>query len=72
MLAPSLSVNLTDMFYCEQQLQYDYAFMLQECILDHLEICVTEAEKRETGALNIRDFYTVYLIETKLVAYPYF
>jgi hypothetical protein len=46
--------------------------MLQECILDHMEICVTEAEKRETGALNIRDFYTVYLIETKLVAYPYF
>jgi hypothetical protein len=33
---------------------------------------VTEAEKRETGALSIRDYYTVYLIETKLVAYPYF
>jgi hypothetical protein len=32
-----------------------------------MEICVTEAEKRETGTLNIRDFYTVYLIETKLV-----
>jgi sorting nexin-4 len=46
--------------------------MFQECILDHMEICVTEAEKREAGALNIRDFYTVYLIETKLVAYPYF
>jgi hypothetical protein len=32
-----------------------------------MEICVTEAEKKETGALNIRDFYTVYLVETKLV-----
>ncbi|KAJ4428154.1 hypothetical protein ANN_24169 [Periplaneta americana] len=38
----------------------------KDCILDHMEICVTEAEKRETGALNIRDFYTVYLIETKV------
>ena len=36
-----------------------------------MEICVTEAEKRETGALNIRDFYTVYLVETKLVNLDY-
>ncbi|PNF41162.1 Sorting nexin-4 [Cryptotermes secundus] len=42
------------------------ALKKEECILDHMEICVTEAEKRETGALNIRDFYTVYLIETKV------
>ena len=42
-------------------------FVLQDCVLDHMEVCVTEAEKRETGALNIRDFYTVYLVETKLV-----
>jgi sorting nexin-4 len=46
-------------------------FVLQDCILDHMEICVTEAEKRETGALNIRDFYTVYLVETKLVDLVY-
>ncbi|XP_063230103.1 sorting nexin-4-like isoform X2 [Bacillus rossius redtenbacheri] len=39
----------------------------KDAIIDHLEICVTEAEKRETGALNIRDFYTVYLIETKVM-----
>jgi hypothetical protein len=45
--------------------------MFQECVRDHMEICVTEAEKRETGALNIRDFYTVYLIETKSVTYHY-
>ncbi|KAJ9582918.1 hypothetical protein L9F63_022742, partial [Diploptera punctata] len=38
----------------------------KDSLLDHMEICVTEAEKRETGALNIRDFYTVYLIETKV------
>lgn len=44
---------------------------LQDCLLDHMEICVTEAEKRETGALNIRDFYTVYLVETKLVNLDY-
>ena len=46
-------------------------FVLQDCLLDHMEICVTEAEKRETGALNIRDFYTVYLVETKLVNLAY-
>jgi len=46
-------------------------FVLQDCLLDHMEICVTEAEKRETGALNIRDFYTVYLVETKLVNLVY-
>jgi len=36
-----------------------------KCLLDHLEISVTEAEKRANSALNIRDYYTVYLIETK-------
>jgi sorting nexin-4 len=46
-------------------------FVSQDCLLDHMEICVTEAEKRETGALNIRDFYTVYLVETKLVNLAY-
>ncbi|XP_068082786.1 sorting nexin-4 isoform X1 [Anabrus simplex] len=38
----------------------------KDSLLDHMEISVTEAEKRENGALNIRDFYTVYLIETKV------
>ncbi|XP_059490545.1 sorting nexin-4-like [Neocloeon triangulifer] len=36
-------------------------------LIEHLEILVTEAEKRANGALNIKDFYTVYLIETKLM-----
>ncbi|CAB3387632.1 Hypothetical predicted protein [Cloeon dipterum] len=36
-------------------------------LIDHLEIVVTEAEKRTNGALNIREFYTVYLVETKLL-----
>ncbi|XP_049770693.1 sorting nexin-4-like isoform X2 [Schistocerca cancellata] len=38
----------------------------RDTLIDHMEISVTEAEKRENGALNIRDFYTVYLIETKV------
>lgn len=38
------------------------------CLMDHMEISVTEAEKRATSALNIRDYYTVYLIETKTVS----
>ncbi|XP_071442280.1 sorting nexin-4-like [Hetaerina americana] len=39
---------------------------VKDCLLDHMEISVSEAEKRATGTLNIRDFYTVYLIETKV------
>ncbi|XP_046683907.1 sorting nexin-4-like isoform X2 [Homalodisca vitripennis] len=37
----------------------------QPCLLDHMEINITEAEKRANSALNIREYYTVYLIETK-------
>ncbi|XP_044742749.1 sorting nexin-4-like [Chrysoperla carnea] len=37
-----------------------------DIILNHMEICVAEAEKRANGTLNIRDFFTVYLIETKV------
>ncbi|KAJ8676467.1 hypothetical protein QAD02_012254 [Eretmocerus hayati] len=39
----------------------------EETLLDHMEISVVEAEKRANGALNLKDFYTVYLIETKVV-----
>lgn len=35
-------------------------------LLNHLEISVSESEKRVTGSLNLRDFYTVYLIEVKI------
>ncbi|KAJ8982313.1 hypothetical protein NQ317_006658 [Molorchus minor] len=35
-------------------------------LLNHLEISVSESEKRANGSLNLRDFYTVYLIETKV------
>ncbi|XP_056637497.1 sorting nexin-4-like [Diorhabda sublineata] len=35
-------------------------------LLNHLEISVSESEKRITGSLNLRDFYTVYLIEVKI------
>lgn len=30
-----------------------------------MEISIVEAEKRANRALNLREFYTVYLIETK-------
>ncbi|XP_072388011.1 sorting nexin-4-like isoform X1 [Diabrotica undecimpunctata] len=35
-------------------------------LLNHLEISVSESEKRVTGSLNLRDHYTVYLIEIKV------
>ncbi|XP_058788669.1 sorting nexin-4-like isoform X2 [Phymastichus coffea] len=39
----------------------------QDTLLDHMEITIVEAEKRANGALNIKEFYTVYLIETKVI-----
>jgi len=39
--------------------------VFQDCLLDHMEISIVEAEKRANRALNLREFYTVYLIETK-------
>lgn len=33
--------------------------------MDSLEISILEAEKRANPVLNIRDFFTAYLIETK-------
>lgn len=41
--------------------------IFQDCLLDHMEISIVEAEKRANRALNLREFYTVYLIETKWV-----
>ncbi|TGZ52071.1 Uncharacterized protein DBV15_05064 [Temnothorax longispinosus] len=38
----------------------------EDCLLDHMEISIVEAEKRANRALNLREFYTVYLIETKV------
>ncbi|CAD6208824.1 GSCOCG00003631001-RA-CDS [Cotesia congregata] len=35
-------------------------------LLDHMEISIVESEKRANGALNLREFYTVYLIDTKV------
>nr|XP_023023052.1 sorting nexin-4-like [Leptinotarsa decemlineata]XP_023023053.1 sorting nexin-4-like [Leptinotarsa decemlineata] len=37
-----------------------------ETLLNHLEISVSESEKRVNGSLNLRDYYTVYLIEIKV------
>ncbi|XP_063992678.1 sorting nexin-4-like [Diachasmimorpha longicaudata] len=39
----------------------------EDCLLDHMEISIVEAEKRANGGLNLREFYTVYLVETKVV-----
>jgi hypothetical protein len=43
----------------------------QRRLVDHMEILVTEAEKRANGTLNIREHFTVYLVETKLVFFIY-
>ncbi|KAF7285182.1 hypothetical protein GWI33_011720 [Rhynchophorus ferrugineus] len=37
-----------------------------DTLLNHIEITVSESEKRNNGALNLRDYYTVYLIDTKV------
>lgn len=34
-------------------------------LLNHVEISVPESEKRINGSLNIREYYTVYLVEVK-------
>uniref|UniRef100_A0A0A9W7E4 Sorting nexin-4 n=1 Tax=Lygus hesperus TaxID=30085 RepID=A0A0A9W7E4_LYGHE len=39
---------------------------LTDCLLNHMDISVSEAEKRTNSALNIRESYTVYLIETRI------
>lgn len=38
----------------------------EDSLLEHMEISILETEKRANGALNLREFYTVYLIETKV------
>ncbi|XP_031834025.1 sorting nexin-4 isoform X1 [Nomia melanderi] len=38
----------------------------EDSLLEHMEISIVEAEKRANGALNLREFYIVYLIETKV------
>lgn len=45
----------------------NHNFVLQELLINCIEISVCESEKRNNGALNIREHYTVYLIETKWV-----
>ncbi|KAK9736872.1 PX domain [Popillia japonica] len=37
----------------------------EDTLLRHGEISVSESEKRANGSLNLREYYTVYLIETK-------
>ncbi|KAK0183426.1 hypothetical protein PV327_001470 [Microctonus hyperodae] len=39
----------------------------EDSLLDHMEISIVEAEKRANGGLNLREFYTVYLVETKVI-----
>nr|CAD7266002.1 unnamed protein product [Timema shepardi]CAD7577502.1 unnamed protein product [Timema californicum] len=66
-----MEASMEDNFVEESQEKNNSNFEIprigaKDALNDHMEICVTEAEKRETGALNVRDFYTVYLIETKV------
>ncbi|CAH1961925.1 unnamed protein product [Acanthoscelides obtectus] len=37
-----------------------------DTLLNHVEISVSESERRANGSLNIRDYYTVYLVEVKV------
>ncbi|KAL3280237.1 hypothetical protein HHI36_017733 [Cryptolaemus montrouzieri] len=39
---------------------------VQDNLLNHLEISVSESEKRANSTLNLRDYHTVYLIEVKV------
>lgn len=41
--------------------------LFEDTLLNHIEITVSESEKRNNGALNLRDYYTVYLIDTKYI-----
>lgn len=36
-------------------------------MLDHASISITEADKRMNSALSLKEYYTVYIIETKYV-----
>ncbi|XP_014217168.1 sorting nexin-4-like [Copidosoma floridanum] len=45
----------------------DTQFQKEETLLDHMEMTIVEAEKRANGALNLKEFYTVYLIKTKVI-----
>ncbi|XP_060524955.1 sorting nexin-4-like [Cylas formicarius] len=38
-----------------------------DTLLSHIEISVSESEKRTNGALNLKDYFTVYLIETRII-----
>lgn len=38
-------------------------------LLHHLDISIVEAEKRINGPLTLKEYYSVYLIETKYVLY---
>ncbi|XP_060868836.1 sorting nexin-4-like [Metopolophium dirhodum] len=37
-----------------------------ETLLDHASIGITEADKRMNSALSLKEYYTVYIIETKI------
>lgn len=38
---------------------------MQDVLLNHLDINIVEAEKRINGPLTLKEYYSVYLIETK-------
>lgn len=38
----------------------------KDALINHMDINVPESEKRINGPLNLHDYYTVYLIETKV------
>lgn len=63
----SKKAHLKEVACSPQQHNLNSAVPFQDPLLIHLEISVSESEKRANGTLNLREYYTVYLIETKYI-----
>jgi len=49
------------MFY-----KFYYVIYIQtDSLIDHANISITEADKRMNSTLSLKEYYTVYIIETK-------
>lgn len=48
----------------------NYPPKTQKLLINVLDISVSESEKRNNGGLNIREYYTVYLLESRVLNQP--
>lgn len=53
--------------YCRAHIYTEFSKLdfSQDVLLNHLDINIVEAEKRINGPLALKEFYSVYLIETR-------